>query len=181
MIDAASLCLIMPHARLVSDAYAPHIVKAMRDSSIVTVTRGAAFLAQIAHESGDLRYMEEIADGSAYEGVASLGNVHSGDGRRYKGRGPIQLTGRANYRAAGVALGVELEARPMMAALPELGFRIAGWFWSSKGLNELADALDFRAITRRINGGYAGLAQRLDYYHRALEVLGRDAKMKEST
>lgn len=174
MIEIDDLRLILPHApaTLLSD-FLPHIVAAMRENAITTVTRAAAFLGQLAHESAELKYMEEIASGAAYEGRADLGNTQPGDGKRYKGRGPIQLTGRTNYRAAGLALGLDLEAQPQMAALPEVGFRVAGWFWSKAGLNKLADMPDFRAITRVINGGYNGMEQRLAYYHRALEVIGR--------
>jgi predicted chitinase len=177
MIDPSTLCLIMPNARGVAVAYAPHLARAMSAAGITTVTRAAAFLGQLAHESAELRYMEEIADGSAYEGRAELGNVQPGDGKRFKGRGPIQLTGRNNYRAAGMALGLNLEREPHLAAMPEVGFRVAAWYWSRYRLNDLADALDFRGITRAINGGYNGLEQRLGYYHRALEVLGRAAKV----
>lgn len=134
--------------------------------------RLAAFLAQLAHESAELRYMEEIASGAAYEGRQDLGNTEPGDGRRFKGRGPIQLTGRANYREFGEALGLDLIANPQLAARPEVGFRIAGLFWKRKGLNELADARDFRGITRRINGGLNGIEDREKYYERAKRALG---------
>lgn len=149
----------------------PHLDVAMAEADILTPARQAAFLAQLAHESGELRYFEELASGELYEGRQDLGNVHPGDGRRYKGRGPIQLTGRANYRAAGHALGVDLEAHPQRAADVDVGFRVAAWYWTSRGLNALADAGDFREITRRINGGYNGLAQREAYHRRALEIL----------
>lgn len=176
-LDTTTLRLIMrnaPAARLVANA--PHLEKAMSEAEINTVTRAAAFLAQLAHESGELRYMEEIADGSAYEGRKDLGNTQPGDGRRYKGRGPIQLTGRANYQAAGLALGLDLENSPELAASAEVGFRVAAWFWTSRKLNALADTCDFRGITKVINGGYNGLEQRQTYYLRALEALGRNAK-----
>jgi predicted chitinase len=143
----------------------------MKEHDINTPKRQAAFLAQLAHESRELRYMEEIASGAAYEGRKDLGNTQPGDGKRYKGRGPIQLTGRANYRAAGKALGLDLEEHPEKAATPDLGCRVAGWFWTTRGLNALADRGDFKQITRRINGGYHGLANRQRYYQRALEVL----------
>ncbi len=149
----------------------PHLDAAMVEANILTPQRQAAFLAQLAHESGELRYFEELASGEAYEGRKDLGNTQPGDGVRYKGRGPIQLTGRSNYRAAGRALGLDLEANPQRAADIDVGFRVAAWFWTSRGLNALADAGDFREITRRINGGFNGLAHREAYYRRALELL----------
>ncbi|HYO64926.1 MAG TPA: peptidoglycan-binding protein [Archangium sp.] len=163
---------IMP---MLSDARAreclPCLDAAMVEADIVTPQRQAAFLAQLAHESGELRYFAELASGEAYEGRRDLGNVQLGDGMRYKGRGPIQLTGRTNYRAAGRALRIDLEAEPERAADVDVGFRVAAWFWTSRGLNAFADAGDFREITRRINGGFNGLAHREAYYRRALEIL----------
>jgi predicted chitinase len=145
-------------------AYAPPLNAAMREGQITTKARAAAFLAQLGHESGSLRWMEELASGAAYEGRRDLGNTQPGDGRRYKGRGPIQLTGRANYRAAGQALGLPLEAEPTLAAQPAVGFRVAVWFWTTRGLNALADRGDFDGITLRINGGYNGLSERRRRY-----------------
>ncbi|MFL5320255.1 MAG: glycoside hydrolase family 19 protein, partial [Myxococcaceae bacterium] len=133
--------------------------------------RKAAFLAQLAHESGQLQWWHEFASGAEYEGRRDLGNTHPGDGVRYKGRGPIQLTGRANYRSAGRALHLPLEAHPEMAVKPSVGFRVAVWFWTTHGLNALADKGKFTEITRRINGGFNGLSSRLAYYRRALKVL----------
>jgi predicted chitinase len=152
-------------------AYLPLLNRAMAEAAINTKSRKAMFLAQLAHESGQLKYFEELASGAAYEGRLDLGNVRPGDGVRYKGRGPIQLTGRANYRAAGQALGLPLERHPRLAAKPSVGFRTAAWFWKSRGLNRYADAGNFNEVTRRINGGYNGLADRLAYYRRALRVL----------
>lgn len=151
--------------------YLPHLVAACEEAEIVTPLRLAAFLAQVGHESGDLRYWEELADGSAYEGRRDLGNLLPGDGPRYRGRGPIQLTGRDNYRAAGKALCLPLEEQPHLVATPAVGFRVAGWFWTSRGLNALADRGDIDAITRRINGGLNGAADRRRRYARALRVL----------
>ncbi|HYI39980.1 MAG TPA: glycoside hydrolase family 19 protein [Allosphingosinicella sp.] len=125
-----------------------------------TPLRLAHFLAQLAHESMGFVYMEEIASGAAYEGRNDLGNVIVGDGRRYKGRGPIQLTGRSNYRRFGQKIGIDLESHPEIAALPSVGMLTACLYWSDHGLNELADADDILAITRRINGGTNGLADR---------------------
>ena len=118
------------------------------------------FLAQLAHESGNFRYMEEIASGAAYEGRKDLGNVMAGDGKRFKGRGPIQLTGRANYRKYGRALGIDFENNPEIVALPSVGLLVACKFWTDNGLNALADQDDVLTITRRINGGTNGLADR---------------------
>lgn len=172
-ITADQLRAVMPNLPADKAAqYLPLINAAMAEARIDTPKRQAAFLAQIAHESAELKYFEEIASGAAYEGRGDLGNTRPGDGRRYKGRGPIQLTGRANYRAAGQALGLDLEGNPPMAAQPDVGFRTAGWFWDTKDLNTLADAGDFREITHRINGGYNGEAARERYYAAAKKALG---------
>jgi len=172
-LTSAQLRAIMPHLK---DERVPLFLgplnRAMAQHKIDNSARRAAFLAQLAHESGELKYMEEIASGEAYEGRASLGNNQPGDGKRYKGRGPIQLTGRANYRRAGAALGLDLEGEPTKVADPEIGCQVAGWFWDTHRLNELADAGDFKQITRRINGGYNGLAKREAFYAKACEVLG---------
>lgn len=125
-----------------------------------TPLRLAHFMAQLIHESGSFRYMEEIASGSAYEGRADLGNTEPGDGVRYKGRGPIQLTGRANYRRVGRAIGIDLESNPVLAAVPSIGMLTACYFWQTAGLNPLADADDVERITRRINGGLNGFEDR---------------------
>ncbi|MDI1436389.1 peptidoglycan-binding protein [Polyangium sorediatum] len=171
-VTLAELRAIMPN---LSAARArkclPHLNKAMKEFAIDTKKRMAAFLAQLAHESGELVYFEELASGDAYEGRKDLGNTHPGDGRRYKGRGPIQITGRSNYRAAGKALGIDLQKRPKLAARIDVGFRVAGWFWKTRKLNALADRGNFKKITYRINGGYRGLARRTVYYRRALRVL----------
>lgn len=161
MITARSLIEIMPHVpRARAKVYAKHLNKAMLEGNITTKRRAAFFLAQLAHESGDLNWMEEFASGAAYEGRRDLGNTHPGDGKRYKGRGPIQLTGRNNYIAAGKALKVDLVNHPTRAADPRYAFRIAVWFWTTRGLNAVADRGDFKAVTRIINGGYNGLADR---------------------
>ena len=118
------------------------------------------FLAQLAHESGNFRHMEEIASGAAYEGRDDLGNIQVGDGKRYKDRGPIQLTGRANYRKYGQQLGIDFENNPEIVALPSVGLLVACKFWADNGLNSLADQDDVRAVTRRINGGYNGFEDR---------------------
>lgn len=127
---------------------------------IDSADRLAHFMAQLAHESGGFRYMEEIASGEAYEGRANLGNVNPGDGKRYKGRGPIQLTGRANYRSYGRVLGIDFERHPELVAIPSIGLIVACRYWHINGLNALADLGDVEKITRRINGGLNGFADR---------------------
>jgi putative chitinase len=157
--------------------YIDPLNRAMAEFAITTYLRKAAFLAQIAEESVDLMYFEEIASGWEYDIshnrrlALGLGNTQVGDGPRYKGRGPIQLTGRNNYIAAGKALGLDLVDHPDVAAHPDVGFRTAGWFWVSHGLNPLADKREFEEITLRINGGLNGYSVRLQNYERALRVL----------
>src|SRR4051794_733442 len=172
-ITTAQLLEVMP--RIPKDMVERHrelLNAAMKEFEINTPKRQAAFLAQLAHESGELKYMEEIASGEAYEGRKSLGNTEPGDGKRYKGRGPIQLTGRNNYRRAGAALKLDLEGKPELAAQPDVGCRVAGWFWKAHGLNELADNGDLVQITKRVNGGTHGLERREAFYKRAKDVLG---------
>lgn len=170
------LLAVMP--RLKKDRAAlmlPHLNSAMDEAEINTKLRMAAFLAQLAHESAQLRYMEEIWGPTdvqkRYEGRKDLGNTQPGDGFRYKGRGPIQLTGRTNYQKAGKVLGLDLEGHPEQAATPEVGFRVAGWYWTKHNLNALADAKNFDGITRAINGGLTGKPDRDAYYQKALTAL----------
>ena len=149
------------------------LTPAMEAGDIRTKLRKAAFFAQVAHESGGFRYTEELASGDAYEGRLDLGNTQPGDGRRYKGRGYIQLTGRANYAEAGRDLGLDLLNFPKLATQPANAARIAVWFWNKRGLNALADQgpKAFDSITRKINGALHGKPQRDAIYHRALANL----------
>jgi putative chitinase len=171
-ISESQIRQMFPNAGSRIDAHIPHIIEAMDEGNINTPRRIAAFLAQLAHESGEYRYMEELADGSAYEGRADLGNTQSGDGVRYKGHGPIQITGRANHEACGKALGLDLVTHPVLLTLPENGTRSAVWFWNSRNLSQLADKDWFKAITRSINGGYNGLSDRRMYWDRNRAILG---------
>lgn len=143
---------------------------------INTPTRQAAFLATIGHESGRLVFTRELWGPTeaqkGYEGRADLGNTQAGDGRRYCGRGLIQITGRSNYRDCGKALGIDLEESPERLEHPRAAALSAAWFWKSHNCNELADKGDFRAITRRVNGGFNGIAERLALFATAREVLG---------
>ena len=123
--------------------------------------RLAHFMGQCAHESGGFIYMEEIASGQAYEGRADLGNTQPGDGKRYKGRGPIQLTGRANYRRFGRKIGIDLEAHPEIVSHPSVGLLVGMMYWDDRHLNGYADTDDIVAITKRINGGTNGMDDRV--------------------
>ena len=171
-ITEQQLRQMFPNAGSRIDAHIPYIIEAVGEGGIDTPHRIAAFLAQLAHESGEYRYMEELADGSAYEGRVDLGNTQPGDGVRYKGRGPIQITGRSNYEACGKALGLDLLNNPKLLTLPENGTRSAVWFWNRNNLSQLADKDWFKTITRRINGGYNGLSDRRNYWDRNRSILG---------
>lgn len=155
---------------------------AMEEFEINTHNRMAAFLAQLAHESGSLQYMEELASGSAYEYRADLGNLKpealaaahahgSTTGKFYKGYGPIQITGYDNYLKCGIALGIDLVNNPKLLTQPVHGCRSAAWFWKSHGLNELADLGRIKRISRIINGGTNGLSERIAFYETASKVL----------
>jgi putative chitinase len=149
----------------------------MEIGDITTINRAACFLGQLAHESGDLRYWVELADGKAYEGRADLGNTEPGDGPRYRGRGPIQLTGRANHRAFQVARGWPVITHPEMLQIPAVGMEAAEWYWTSRGLNAKADEYDIRAITRAINGGLTALDMRVSATERARWALSKQARL----
>ena len=133
------------------------------------------FLAQSAHESAGFRTLEEFGGAtywSRYEGRADLGNTKAGDGVLYHGRGIFQLTGRANYRSMGAKIGVHLEAEPQLAAEGDISLRTACEFWKSRRLETFADQNDIREITRRINGGSNGLADRTAFFRRAWSIWG---------
>jgi putative chitinase len=137
--------------------------------------RLAAFIAQIGHESGGLHWLVELwgptPAQARYEGREDLGNTEPGDGFKYRGRGLIQITGRANYQACGDALATDLIESPELLSEPDMAVRSAMWFWQLHGLNELADAGNFERITRRINGGLNGQAERLALWADAKEAL----------
>lgn len=150
---------------------------AMHDADIDTPLRLAMFLAQIAHESGELRYTEEIASGAMYEYRRDLGNIHPGDGRKYKGRGLLQITGRANYADCSrwMTSGDEnlfLDHPEMLANDPLFAARSAAWFWTTRALNPATDRADVVTVSKRINGGTNGMPDRIRYYDRARIVLG---------
>ena len=170
-LTLAQLQAIMPLARARVVTFLPALNASMVEFGINTPARQASFLAQLAHESGQLVYVRELASGAAYEGRKDLGNTQPGDGSRFRGRGLIQVTGRTNYAACGKALGLDLLTQPALLEQTVNACRSAGWFWQSRGLNALADAGDQVAVTKRINGGTNGLAERLAYFKVAQKVL----------
>lgn len=174
-ITEQQLLQILPNAGRQAGVFVSAISAAMNRYAIVGPLRVAAFIAQVGHESGQLRWVREIwgptAAQAGYEGRADLGNTVPGDGSRYRGRGLIQITGRANYAACGEALGLDLISKPELLELPQHAAMSAAWFWSIRSLNTLADQKDFAKITRRINGGLNGQADRQGLYDKALKVL----------
>jgi putative chitinase len=153
------------------DRFLDPINKTLEEFEINTPQRIRMFLAQIGHESGQLRYRRELASGEAYEGRKDLGNTKPGDGVRYKGRGLIQITGRNNYGLASLALGLPLLEKPELLEEDLNACRSAGWFWYKSNLNALADMGKFETITRRINGGLNGYSDRYKLYQRAFEII----------
>lgn len=168
--------------------FQPYIDNLAPAFGINTRLRMAMFLGQVMHESAEFRHVRELGS-NAYLAkydtgrlAARLGNTPEadGDGQLYRGRGLIQITGAANYRDCGKALGLPLLHQPDLLEQPEWAVASACWFWESRKLNELADTGDLRAVTRRINGGLNGLADREEYYQRACRALGITATKGEN-
>jgi len=176
-----------------ADRWWLHVDATWREFDISSAGRQAAWLAQTGHESlgftltrelwgptpAQMRYERDFS--AAWPPRAKtdrnrkpfeLGNSEAGDGKRFRGRGLIQITGRANYRECGAALGIDLEDKPVLLQGDALAARSAGWFWFAKGCNQLADAGDQRALTRRINGGLNGLDDRMRRYASARQHIG---------
>jgi WXG100 family type VII secretion target len=159
-----------------ADLYAPILNRAMNEFHINTPARRNMFLAQIAHESGNLRHFRELGNDAyfqRYEGRRNLGNTQPGDGPKFRGRGAIQITGRTNYESAGRALGLDLTTHPELLEQPENAIRSAAWWWEQHGLNERVDRNpnDIRGVTRVINGGFNGLPERQNGFDRINRVL----------
>lgn len=182
MVTLEQLKKIMPNAGQRAQVFLVPLNDAMDEFGIDTPARQGAFLAQLCHESGSLRYVSEIASGMAYNGRKDLGNTKpeavaiaaqhgSTPGPWWKGHGLIQVTGYDNHLACGTALGLDLLNEPTLLEQPVHAARSAAWFWTSRNLNDLADAGDFERITKRINGGLNGYDDRLAAYDRAKEVL----------
>ena len=198
-ITSQQLLQILPNAGQVVGVFVPVLNTAMGRYQIVGAKRIAAFIAQVGHESAQLtrlvenlnysadalrknwpiRFSVELASAVArkHEQIANIaygnrmGNTASGDGWKYRGRGLIQITGKNNYRVCGEELGLDLIEQPELLEKPQHACMSAAWFWATSGLNTLADAGKFVAITQRINGGQTGAADRQALYARALKVL----------
>lgn len=178
-MDAPTLAAVMGNVIPLSTytRYVEAFNNAMVAAGCTNVARAAMWCAQLGHESVGLKYMEEIASGAAYEGRRDLGNTQPGDGKRFKGRGPIQLTGRANYGAFGrwahaqglVASDDYFQRNPLLLADPHWGLLAASWYWTvaRTQLNAQSDRGDILAATKSINGGTNGLADRTARWNRA--------------
>jgi len=149
---------------------APFVSEAMQIAGIDTVNDKAAFVAQLMHESAAFRYNEEIHDGSNYEGRRDLGNTQPGDGRRFKGRGFIQLTGRANYEAASRDLGIDFVNNPDLAANDANAAKVAAWYWQQRNISVYGDAGDIVKVSKLVNGGTNGLEQRKELFYAGVEI-----------
>ena len=182
MITPDQLKHIMPYSGNRAELFAVPLSDAMDEFCIDTPIRQAAFIAQVAHESGSLRYVRELASGQAYNGRADLGNTKPeairiagmygmSPGPFWKGHGLIQITGFDNHVACGKALGLDLANHPESLELPAFAARSAAWFWKTHDLNKWADDGDFNMLTRKINGGLNGLADRLAFFAAAQEVI----------
>jgi putative chitinase len=164
--------------------FASYLTAAMDEYGIDTPERQAAFLANVAVESGSLRYTTELwgpTDAQArYEGRADLGNFMPGDGKRFRGHGLIQTTGRKNHSRVGLALGLDLEQNPELLAEPENAARSAAFFWHDSNINQYADAGDFDACCDMVNRGHHterigdtnGYTERVRFWGLAKAALG---------
>ena len=144
---------------------------------IDTPERIAAFIAQLAHESGSLQYVKEIATGEAYDVgrlAERLGNTpeDDGDGEKYKGRGLIQITGLSNYKEIAKTYNIDCVNHPEILEQPKYAALVSGNYWHTRKLNVFADSGNFKEITRKINGGYNGLEDRIKHWERCKLVMG---------
>lgn len=187
MITIEQLREICPGAPKNADVFIPYLNKYMPVYGITTAAQVAMFLAQVAHESGQFRYTQEIASGKAYEGRKDLGNIYPGDGVKFKGHGLIQITGRDNHKRCGQALGLDLVNHPDLLTSPQYAVQSACWFWQANNLGVIADNPEkkytviknkkkytlsaFEYLTTRINGWLNGLEDRVKYWERVKAVL----------
>ncbi len=179
LLSEAQIRAMMPLAGDRLTPHLPYINRALEWGDIVTPPDVTAFFAHLAHESGEYRYMEEIADGSAYDQRTDLGNTPEldGDGQWFKGHGPIQITGHDAHLACGVALGIDLIKNPRLLCLPEYGTWSAAWFWTRfKPWLQPAAKLEWFHVTQRlVNGGENGWVDRVQFYQRNRRLFGMPA------
>jgi putative chitinase len=177
ILDLKSIMPAAPVKRI--ELFLPWLNKYMMVYEVNTSARKCAFLANVGHESLSLHYVKEIASGKAYEGRKDLGNIVVGDGVKFKGRGLIQITGRDNYMKCSRNLfGNEkrLIESPELLEQPQYAVQSACWFWNDRAINQRADKIDtelplvdnnlqaFKAVVKRVNGGYNGLADRIESF-----------------
>lgn len=171
-VNAVQLKSIMKNASQKTIlTYVPLINKYIQEFKINNKLRLVYFLATIAVESGELKYTKELGDGSAYEFRKSLGNTKLGDGKKYKGRGLIQLTGKNNYIAYKKYCGFDVVAMPELLERPLGATRSACWFFKTHGCNQLADLDDLEAVRKRVNGDLNGLKAFITYVNRARKAI----------
>ena len=181
IITLEQLKEIVPNLPKNADAFIPYFNEIFPLFGITTQRRLAGFISQAAHETGGFKYTTELASGDAYENRKDLGNIYKGDGRKFKGRGIFQITGRANYEKIGKELGKDFVKFPELLATPEYSVKSAAIFWRNikgNGLMDLPETwrsktqgLDpYKYLTLRINGGQNGYADRLKYFNKALQV-----------
>ena len=148
-----------------------YFIETLNFYEINTTLRICHFLAQVLEESGNLQYQEEIASGSAYEGRQDLGNIHPGDGIKYKGRGLIQITGLKNYELISRDLTVDFVNNPQLLAGDKYAVLSAGWYWHKNNLNAHADNDELVTITEDVNGGLNGEDIRLKWLKKCKSIL----------
>ena len=175
MITKQILKQIAPNSndKIITDL-ANYLNEYLQKYNINNYLRVCHFIAQAAHETDSFKTLEEYASGAAYEGRKDLGNIYPGDGKKFKGRGIFQLTGRSNYVNYGAKIGYNIEAKPDLAADPKISMLTACEYWNSKGLSSYADKDDVTTITKRINGGLNGFEDRKNYLAKAKKIIPKD-------
>jgi len=157
---------------IIKDAVIQDLNNCLRRFNITTPLRKRHFISQISHESGGGKWMKELASGQAYENRKDLGNTQPGDGKRFKGAGFIQLTGRANYTAFSHFIGDPSVMNGVDYVAAKYPATSAGFWWHLNGMNALCDTNpSVEHVTRRVNGGLNGIAERKKYFQRASRVL----------
>lgn len=193
-MTSALIKQIDPRAKISQlNLFIEHIAETMVHYEINTIQRKAAFIANLAHESAHFNRVNEYGTGEQYEGRKDLGNIYPGDGKRFEGRGLIQITGRINYKACSLALlsDLSLLTYPQLLEMPRMAALSAGWFWNTKGINVICDKpadwtitlknkrtiagkntfTKLEWITVKINGGLNGHAERITLYNNAIKAL----------